>query len=111
MIAKPLLTGAMAKPTNFDSVKSRLRLAILSSHARCRSSSLLVNQSRCNHPNIRKVCCEPALRRMTLCDELVFVERGERSFRHDDAWAVRCLFPNRDNPGDGWDGDGRGCYE
>jgi|SRR6516165_6537450 len=72
--------GGHGKPTNFDSVKSRLRLAILSSHARCRSSSLLVNQSRCNHPNIRKVCCEPALRRMTLCGELVFVERGERSF-------------------------------
>ena len=106
MIAKPLLTGAMAKPTNFDSVKSRLRLAILSSHARCRSSSLLVNQSRCNHPNIRKVCCEPALRRMTLCGELVFVERGERSFHHDDNWAVRSLFPNRDNRG-----DDRGCYE
>jgi hypothetical protein len=43
--------------------------------------------------------------------ELVFVERGERPFRHDDAWTVRCLFPNRDNRGDGWDGDGRGCYE
>src|SRR6516165_7510129 len=28
-----------------------------------------------------------------LCGELVFVERGERSFHHDDA--------------DGWDGDGR----